>query len=147
MAEERGVREEEGEDEDEDQGPCPGGYGVGSEREGRIGARELDGFGAEEQEDPDAGAEDGGVGAQDEAFEEGVEAAGEGGECCLGLSEVGWDGMEGELGVMNIRPKKRMRDTSVPFSASKRSTKGTRARRSRVAWKKLWWKSGKVFSL
>lgn len=70
------MRDEEVDDEDEEDGDDPGGELKSLDVEGGDGFVGLDGFGAEEEEDPDAGADGGAVEVEDEAFEEGVDAAG-----------------------------------------------------------------------
>ncbi|KAK4981770.1 hypothetical protein LTR66_009729 [Elasticomyces elasticus] len=78
MTEQGGVGYEEGDEEDgQERG------GPGSDGEGGVGAGCLDGFGADEEEDPDAGAVNGGVRAENETFEQGVNAAWEGAEGCV----------------------------------------------------------------
>lgn len=75
MAEETRVRDEEVDDEDEEDGGDPGRELKSLDVEGGRGFVGLDRFGAEEEEDPDAGADGGAVEVEDEAFEERVEAA------------------------------------------------------------------------
>lgn len=79
-------------DHEHDEQWCrPGGYRVPADREVGVLSVGLDRLNGEEQEDPDAGADGGGVGVEDVAFEKRVEAAGEEAEGS-GEKEKGYEG-------------------------------------------------------
>jgi hypothetical protein len=106
-------------------------------------------FGGEEEEDPYAVvrlvlcwdsdskgcvpcAHDDGVASQDEFLEERVDAAWDRTECCqLSTSCAGIQDST------SLRPVNSANVTSVPYSDSKRSTRGITAIRLKIMWKKL----------
>jgi hypothetical protein len=75
VAQEARVGDEEVDDEDDEERCCPCRDRVVADLECRVLAVGLDRFDAEEQEDPDARANDRGVAAQDEALDQGVDAS------------------------------------------------------------------------
>lgn len=64
----------------DDQRRGPGGDIDGGDGEVRVGAVGAHRFDGEEEENPDGGAHDGGVGVEEESLGEDVECGGEGGE-------------------------------------------------------------------
>lgn len=75
VAQKTGVRHQEVDDEDDEERCCPGRNGVVADGEGWVLAVRLDCFDAEEQEYPDACANDRRVAAEDKTLQDGVDGS------------------------------------------------------------------------